>query len=522
MSSGTGKKLRGPMAPSLVPKGGACSNCRKRKTRCDGKRPACTACRSSLIFSDCEYTSSGVTQSQLLEEQIAFLSARIAELEARPSATPAPVASSSQVTRAESPERIELQQLLVQVFLQHKADLPFFLNADRLMASTTGSGTNCSGALLATIYLWGAHLCSEDFRRHYESRFAVKAQQSVSQGISVFGRPEGDSILHLIQAEVLLAQYLFRNSRHLEGKYHMTKALSLVTGARMHSIRSSSSSSYSLLPPPADAIEEGERIRAFWTVMIQNNSCTSVDGSAPNMIYTNEPGLRVDTPWPEDMDTYVTKGIPYGLTGNCTVQSFLAGYDDGNYSWTALHAKASILFERAAQIGQEHLNNFLTRSSDISRSSTQFLSVGSTIQSLSSQIASHQVQVATPTKQFAFVSMLVDAACIRLHQHFVDKQPQSHKMVVSSARNMVRAVDLLASANGQQEGVIDPIVGPIALAALRILASELRKLAGPDATSIMTELRKLYDGMMALSSCCPLMRIQATEAHQILAALGAQ
>ncbi|KAL0567307.1 hypothetical protein V5O48_014684, partial [Marasmius crinis-equi] len=508
----------------------------KRKTRCDGGRPACGACHNSLQFSDCEYPSSGVTESQLLEEQIKLLSARIAELEACPSSsvvvaraagpstTPPAQAVPKRPRCVDSSECVELKELLVQVFIQHVADLPFFLNVDRFMASIAGKGHDGAlNALLATVYLWGAHLCSEEYRRQYESRFATKAQQTVSQGIfgTQGGHPKGDSLLHLIQAEVLMAQYLFRLWRHTEGKYHMIRALSLVTGARLHVIRSSEQlSSDSVLPLPADAVEEGERIRAFWTVMNLNNSCTSVDGSTPNTIYTNEPGLRIDTPWPEDMDTYVTDGISPHLTGNCTVQRFLAGFDDRNYSWAALHAKATILFERAAQIGRKHWYNLDTNSPDIHKSSAEFLDVGSTIRSLSQQIASHHES--TPTKRFAFVSIVLDSACIRLHQEFIAKQPQSQHMVVSSARAVVHSIDLLASSHEQQGVVIDPIVGPVALVALRILVSEFRKLAASDAAlpSAMAEIQKLFDGMTALSSACPLMGTQATEARQILDELG--
>ncbi|KAL0563506.1 hypothetical protein V5O48_018560 [Marasmius crinis-equi] len=424
-------------------------------------------------------------------------------------------------------EYIELKALLVQVFFQHVTDLPFFLDKNRFVASIAGTGYDGAlNALLATLYLWGVHLCSEGHRRQFESRFATKAQQAVSQGILGMqgGRSKGDSLLYLIQAEILMAQYLFRNWRHTEGRYHMIKALSLATGARLHAIRSAEhSSSDSVLPPPANAVEEGERIRAFWTVMNQNNSCTSVDGSAPsNLVYTNEPGLRIDTPWPEDMDTYARTGISPRLTGNCTVQRFLAGFDDGNHSCPALHAKATILFERAAQVGRKHWDNLLTNSSDTTKSSGEFLEVESTIYSLSQQIAFHvHHHVTTPPKYFAFVSIMLDSACIRLYQPFIAQQPQSQHMAVSSARNIVRSIDLLVSTHEQQGVVIDPIIGLVALAAFRVLVSEFRKLAASEATPAMAEIRKLFNGMSALSSSCPLMSTQAIEARQILTELGA-
>ena len=55
--------------------------------KCDGIHPSCTPCQNSVQFNDCEYASSGATQSQLLEERIAKLKMRVAELEARSPST---------------------------------------------------------------------------------------------------------------------------------------------------------------------------------------------------------------------------------------------------------------------------------------------------------------------------------------------------------------------------------------------------------------------------------------------------
>ncbi|KAK7022189.1 hypothetical protein R3P38DRAFT_1111858 [Favolaschia claudopus] len=73
---------------SLLPLGGeagkprkACCNCRRRKIKCDGGRPECKNCLTSLGFRDCEYDDDdGPTQSQMLQEQIAVVEARIEEL----------------------------------------------------------------------------------------------------------------------------------------------------------------------------------------------------------------------------------------------------------------------------------------------------------------------------------------------------------------------------------------------------------------------------------------------------------
>ena len=50
--------------------------------RCDGERPFCTQCVIGNRTEDCEYTDvQGRTRTQLLEETVALLQARIQELE---------------------------------------------------------------------------------------------------------------------------------------------------------------------------------------------------------------------------------------------------------------------------------------------------------------------------------------------------------------------------------------------------------------------------------------------------------
>lgn len=63
-------------------RGQACTNCRKRKIRCDGDRPICGQCtRATRLGDPCEYIDPTRTRTQILEDTIADLNARIEELE---------------------------------------------------------------------------------------------------------------------------------------------------------------------------------------------------------------------------------------------------------------------------------------------------------------------------------------------------------------------------------------------------------------------------------------------------------
>lgn len=75
--------------------------------RCDGQRPTCDQCMRSNIL-DCEYTDEGLTASQILEQNITALEARIRQLEGDPGSVllhdPQTMGGTSQ-TRSASPEQ---------------------------------------------------------------------------------------------------------------------------------------------------------------------------------------------------------------------------------------------------------------------------------------------------------------------------------------------------------------------------------------------------------------------------------
>jgi hypothetical protein len=124
-----------------------------------------------------------------------------------------------------------------------------------------------------------------------------------------------NSILHTLQAEVLLAYYFFRTGRFVEAKCHTAAAVSLAIGSGFHRIRSSSlyaASAIGLssdtpisLHPPKDSIEEGERINGFWTVFMLHKYIT-VALEPPSSVCgaLEAPGTLLDTPWPLDISSY--------------------------------------------------------------------------------------------------------------------------------------------------------------------------------------------------------------------------
>lgn len=149
------------------------------------------------------------------------------------------------------------------------------------------------------MYLWGVHLSKDARIELYEPAFLAHALRSTAGSLS---GTHPRTVLHSAQASVLLAYYFFRNGRALEGRYHVSAAVATVLSAGLHLIRGRNRPlTAEALPPPGDAVDEGERIDAFWTVLTLNNCC--VDGPS-NVTYGPE-GLTIDTPWPLEARHYV-------------------------------------------------------------------------------------------------------------------------------------------------------------------------------------------------------------------------
>lgn len=159
------------------------------------------------------------------------------------------------------------------------------------------------------VFLWGAHLSTSNAVRSYESAFLTRATAALSAAL----RDSHYTVMHLIQAEVLVANYFFSMSRFLEGRYHCSAAVALALSCGLTKIRSSAAHPPSHggvhvehrrdqhLPPPRDAIDEGERIRGFWYVYALDKSWAVALGSPPHFNGIAQTGSYVDTPWPLEM-----------------------------------------------------------------------------------------------------------------------------------------------------------------------------------------------------------------------------
>lgn len=141
--------------------------------------------------------------------------------------------------------------------------------------------------------------------------------RSVHEALSA-AQDQSQNALYLLQAEILLAYYLFTSNRLLEGKLHAGAAVSLAYLCGLHKMPTlGTQQAFGLLPaptgilPPApDDVAECEKVDAWWTTFVLDKTWI-IALSSPSMVAEQEESTIIDTPWSVPVETYVQASIGF-------------------------------------------------------------------------------------------------------------------------------------------------------------------------------------------------------------------
>ncbi|KAJ7731914.1 hypothetical protein DFH07DRAFT_755470 [Mycena maculata] len=348
--------------------GQACFNCRRRKMRCDGIRPVCGPCNRGGRRDDCEYTTGGKkAKVEILETKIDRVKGRIFELEKtrRTQGSPhqlneiaSPSTSGSRkpsILRSfvdEPPRHMVVK--LIDSFLNYSSEFGFFLNATRfresaLLQHPIGHHARPAPALLSAVYLLGLRL-SQIPPSHLADQEPILLSRTLNFTSRGLEGNHPERIMHNLQAEILLSYFFLAAGRFVEGEYHNASAVSLSMSSSLHLIRSAPPG---ILSQPRDAVEEGERICAWWIATFLDQSLAVVLKHGPHLDHRRGK-CPVDTPWPLEMSDYESgHSIQRGPSSN-TLQNFMAGMSEvGTMSTTAMLARAALLWQHADGLARD-------------------------------------------------------------------------------------------------------------------------------------------------------------------------
>ncbi|TDL17889.1 hypothetical protein BD410DRAFT_843321 [Rickenella mellea] len=484
-----------------LPRGKACLECRRKKIRCDGKRPVCTPCNRLHRPVDCEYTDGGRVPTQLLEDEVARLEARLRELE-----TPATGSSIVILTEPYSTNNVPVARasgshtdsikltnfitslqyssnplsaaahidgksarILVNVVLQHATQLNFALDIQRfrnLLDLPETSSSYPHPVLLNSLFVWALMILNAD-SKNMEPIFLNRAKLALTEAL---GNSNLSIRLQTIQAEILLAEYYFSLGRSVEGQYHATGAANLTISAGLHQIHPVSRniprggitrtgdrsiggrSAYFSLPPPQSCREEAERIRLFWAVYNLDKSWSVAIGSPSNITEDGTVGTQINTPWPPEIGHIEKESIPTadGLVRK-TVLDFLAGRHSrpGGASTATLRAQVSALLDCVSSTMTSNVAPAKRNSiHDLEKQLVAFMQALPSLDSLS-QIS--------PDKRVLHlvIRSLAHTANILLRTPRAPLDHDAYTKLMASARDIVKIAELMVTNDIK---FVDPII----------------------------------------------------------------
>ncbi|KDQ11964.1 hypothetical protein BOTBODRAFT_34821 [Botryobasidium botryosum FD-172 SS1] len=373
---------RGPDAAMVMVlvRGSACDVCRKRKRRCDAKKPACTSCIKAKSPAQCKYAGLGTRKKSAgllrnleesvdeLESRISFLAAEsresnseaqtiICPASARPACIPPRVAprivhrsavsspmsdpyQDSWVHQQDIPSQI--QEPLIQAFLKFRWHFGIQWNIPRFLASLKLPTTHPDAphpAFLNAVLLHGAFFCSTSLKR-YEHVFYRRMSRELALSLE-----KGDRLFDFIRASILAGCYLYGTSRLSEAYTRVSSTMNFAVACGFHEISSPSlDTRFYMIPPCVDAIELGDRISTFWILfksdragsLLLGHPCTLADDEITTILpYPSSTYATGDYLY-QPMETIASMYDPYATMASASVSHY-----------EALRAKSTALLHRA-------------------------------------------------------------------------------------------------------------------------------------------------------------------------------
>ncbi|TDL27999.1 hypothetical protein BD410DRAFT_781941 [Rickenella mellea] len=515
-------------------RGYACLVCRRRKVKCDGAKPACRECIRMHKAEDCEYTNQGSTELERLEYRVTRLQDQLhgRQMQTRdetPISLHDPYASyheehANQHTLLNSPlDRARGGDLasqdpsrLIGTVLKYAQQLGFALNISRFLACIN-SPQHVHPALLKCLMAWGIRLSSSDVYAHLEIQYVQEATNFLVENI---GNSHTKMRLQALQAEVLLAQYHFASWRFLEGRLHVSRAVTLTLTYGLHQIRSVLRTDSTMnairslvggadattLSPPINAAEETERVNLFWAVLVVDRDISAAVEMPPFLSDNGINKRRIDTPWPLDDSRSIRENLV--VPSSNTVREFLTGSQRSNAVCGGdleMRAKASLLFEYSDRTKKVYNANFPPEGlAEFTKIDRVIREVAQTLPSLD-QLG----ELSTDTRTTWLVTRsLVHAARIQLHQPR-ESSESADSMCIQSATIIVHILEYIIT---QRIEVLEPAIGLSWIVATRTLVDDATNtdlLGRPSrsAESSKVEVTRIRHLTSKIAKMCPIMSL---------------
>lgn len=192
------------------------------------------------------------------------------------------------------------------IFKQYNYQTGWVLNSERFLTALLLPISDMAypnPALVSTVYLWAIRLSrSADISTtEIEHAFFERATENLAS--QEFGSQALQRSLHAVQAEILLATYLFASGHTLEVEYHVSAAVRLALAFGMNNIVPQMVQVHNNVVS-VDAIEEGERISVFWKAFCLDRMWATHNGKPAIISLEGDSRVMITTPLPLTPEEY--------------------------------------------------------------------------------------------------------------------------------------------------------------------------------------------------------------------------
>lgn len=373
----------------------------------------------------------------------------------------------------------EIRDFLVGVFLQRNEDFHFYLDKTRFLLSLDSPQPDCPhSSLLNAIYLLGCHFTNQPEWTVHEPMFLSRAREALLASLA-----HSDRLFDFLMASNLVAYYLYRTGRFLEGHHQTAGASRFAVSCGLHqivspvlednqpessrSIRASAPWSVSdmsvrrpgsMLTPPRNGLELGQRIIVFWQTYLLDklgSAVTSLPGSLPDEA---DPLTEILTAWPRTLEEYELGDVRSDETA--TIRNLY----EPVYSQTirrrpetlqGLQCQVTALHERALRLSPTYADKspaaraqFWQKFSIVQEAISNFMITLPGLKNTGLYGETPPSSDMVPINSVIFVThTLAQLAIIQLHNSLATDIPGSYDTCLTAAREILRLTQHLTPAD---------------------------------------------------------------------------
>ncbi|KAG8966870.1 hypothetical protein FRC03_011191 [Tulasnella sp. 419] len=372
---------------------------------------------------------------------------------------------------------LEIRNHLIDIFLSRPGKIfDFFLSRERFLASLELLPPDCPHpALMNAVYLMGCHFSRDPEYTQREPLFLARAREYLLTSLA-----HSDRLFDFLVSSGLIAFYLYRTGRFLEGHHQTAGAARFAVSCGLHQILSPAFDSNaseslrgvrasapwsvsdmsvrrpgSMLTPPRDGTELGMRILVFWTTYFLDKlgaAVTALPGSLPDEA---DPLTEIQTVWPRTIEEYQTgdvSDLDYATIRNLYDPAFIAVNKRRPETLMGLQVQATALHERALRLAASYPSsgkspvareNFWKTFTMVHSAIARFQADLPPLRNTGSmgQIFGNGTSLINPT--IFLVYTLVHLAYIQLHSCLVQESVPSYDQCLSSTREVLGLAMLL-------------------------------------------------------------------------------